>query len=159
MNIKSTPGNWAPRFTLPSDDGTQVSLADFTGKRLVLFFYPKDNTPGCTTEAIDFSALKGEFDRHNTKIVGVSADSITRHQKFRAKHKLTVPLLSDETHTMLEAYGVWGEKKLYGKTYLGITRTTFLINEEGQISHIWQKVKVKNHANEVLETIANIDCN
>lgn len=157
MTIKFEIGDIAPEFRLPvaggAASGNEVSLADFAGNKLLLFFYPKDNTQGCTSEAIDFSIHQELFNQAGCKILGVSADSISRHQKFIAKHKLTVPLLSDENHTMLKAYGVWGEKKLYGKTFLGITRTSFLIDEKSKILHIWHKVKVKNHVQEVLEVI------
>jgi peroxiredoxin Q/BCP len=143
-------GDKAPAFTLPSDDGSKVSLADFKGTKLVLFFYPKADTPGCTRESIAFSRLKPQFGRANTQILGVSADPVAAQDKFKRKHELTVPLLSDEAHKMLEAYGVWGKKSMYGRTYMGIVRTTFLIGADGRIAQAWHKVKVDGHAEEVL---------
>lgn len=144
-------GDKAPAFTLPSDGGGKVSLADFKGEKLVLYFYPKADTSGCTRESIDFSRLRGQFGRAKTQILGVSADPVKAQDAFKKKHKLTVSLLSDETHTMLEAYGVWGKKSMYGRTYLGIVRTTFLIGADGRIARAWRKVKVDGHAEEVLE--------
>lgn len=146
-------GDKAPAFTLPADDGTQVSLKDFKGDMLVVYFYPKDDTPGCTTEAIDFSGLKGKFEKAGARIVGVSKDNVAKHGKFRDKHGLTIQLLSDEEGTMLEAYGVWAEKSLYGRKFMGINRTTFLIDGKGVIAEVWPKVKVKDHAAQVLEAV------
>ena len=143
-------GAKAPAFKLPTDDGGSVGLADFKGTNLVLFFYPKANTPGCTKEAIAFSALKPAFTRANTVVVGVSADKVKAQSAFRQKHSLKTALASDETHKMLEAYGVWGEKSMYGRTFLGITRTTVLIGPDGRIARIWPKVKIEGHADEVL---------
>ncbi|MGC6534555.1 MAG: thioredoxin-dependent thiol peroxidase [Parvibaculales bacterium] len=150
-----TIGDTAPAFSLPANstaDGAAqtLSLADFAGKKLVVYFYPKDNTPGCTTEAIDFTAQKAAFDKANTAIVGVSADSVKKHDNFIAKHDLAVTLLSDENHDMLNAYGVWVEKSMYGKKFMGIERATYLIDEAGKIAAIWRKVKVKGHVDEVL---------
>lgn len=150
MTAAIDAGDKAPAFSLPSDDGSKVSLADFKGQKLVLFFYPKANTSGCTQEAIDFSRLKGSFRRAGTEIVGISADSVKAQDAFKRKHKLSVPLLSDAAHKMLEDYGVWGKKSLYGKTYMGIVRTTVLIGIDGRIVQVWRKVKVKGHAEEVL---------
>jgi peroxiredoxin Q/BCP len=127
-----------------------VKLADFKGRNLVLYFYPKADTPGCTREAIDFTKLRREFDKADTDIVGVSADPVTAQDKFKKKHELTVALASDETHAMLEAYGVWGKKSMYGRTFMGVTRATFLIGPDGRIAQIWPKVKVPGHAEEVL---------
>ncbi len=146
-------GTKAPAFALPADDGSTVSLKDFKGKMLVLYFYPKDDTPGCTVEALDFTAQKAAFTRAGAVVVGVSKDTIEKHCKFRDKHGLSIPLLSDEDGAMLEAYGVWAEKSLYGRKFMGINRTTFLIDGKGVIARIWPKVKVKGHADEVLETV------
>jgi thioredoxin-dependent peroxiredoxin len=143
-------GAEAPSFRLPRDGGNTISLADFKGKKLVLYFYPKADTPGCTAEAIAFSALHGAFASVDTTVIGVSADPVRAQDAFKEKHSLTTPLVSDESHGMLEAYGVWGQKSMYGRTYLGITRTTVLIGPDGRIARIWSKVKVKGHAEEVL---------
>lgn len=145
-----TPGAPAPVFTLPRDGGETVSLADFAGKKLVLFFYPKANTPGCTREAIAFSGLAADFAKAGTAVLGVSADPTRAQDSFKAKHGLALPLASDEKHHMLEAYGVWGEKSMYGRTFMGIARTTFLIDRAGRIARVWPKVKVDGHADEVL---------
>ncbi len=150
MAAKLAEGAKAPAFKLPNGDGGTVMLADFKGKNLVLFFYPKANTPGCTREAIAFSALKPAFTKANTALVGVSADPVKAQSAFKKKHGLKTDLASDETHAMLEAYGVWGEKSMYGRTFQGITRTTVLIGPTGRIAHIWPKVKVDGHAEEVL---------
>jgi peroxiredoxin Q/BCP len=143
-------GTKAPAFRLPRDGGDMVSLADYTGRKLVLFFYPRADTPGCTREAIDFTRLSGAFAESKTAVVGVSADPLKAQEAFRDKHELSVPLVSDEKHEMLEAYGVWGEKSMYGKTFLGILRTTVLIGTDGKIIRIWRHVKVDGHADEVL---------
>ena len=144
-------GAKAPAFTLPRDDGTRVSLKDFKGRNLVLYFYPKADTSGCTKEAIAFSGLKTAFARAGTDILGVSADPVAAQEKFKAKHKLTIGLASDETRKMLADYGAWGEKSMYGRKYMGIFRKTFLIDGDGRIARIWPKVKVSGHAEEVLE--------
>jgi peroxiredoxin Q/BCP len=143
-------GGMAPDFTLPRDGGGTVRLRDHAGEKLVLFFYPKANTPGCTREAIDFTRLREDFATSGTTVLGISADSIKAQDGFRDKHRLAVPLLSDPQHEMLEAYGVWGEKSLYGRKFLGIIRTTFLIGGEGRIAKIWRNVKVDGHAEAVL---------
>ncbi len=143
-------GGKAPAFKLPNENGDQVSLADFAGRKLVLYFYPKADTPGCTTEAIDFSRLAKAFGKAGTTVLGVSADPVAKLARFRKKHDLSVPLLSDEGHAMLEAYGVWGEKAMYGRTYMGVKRTTVLIGPDGRIARVWQNVKVPGHAEEVL---------
>jgi peroxiredoxin Q/BCP len=143
-------GDKAPKFTLPDASGGDVSLADFKGKKLVLYFYPKADTPGCTTEALDFSRLAKSFAKVGTAVLGVSADPVRKLDRFRQKHDLTVRLLSDEGHAVLEAYGVWGEKKLYGRTFMGVKRTTVLIGPDGRIARLWQNVKVPGHADEVL---------
>src|SRR5256886_9550267 len=145
-----TEGARAPAFRLPRDGGDTVSLSDYSGKKLVLFFYPRADTPGCTREAIDFTRLAGDFAQSQTAILGVSADSPKMQEAFRDKHRLSVPLVSDEKHEMLEAYGVWGEKSMYGKTFLGIIRTTVLIGANGRIARVWRHVKVDGHADEVL---------
>jgi len=141
----------APAFSLPTDGGGKIRLADLKGQNVVLYFYPKDMTPGCTTEAIDFSGHGAAFKKANTVVIGVSKDSVERHDKFKAKHDLTVTLASDESGATLEKYGVWQEKKLYGKVFMGIVRSTILINAEGKIAKIWPKVRVKGHADDVLE--------
>ena len=143
-------GSKAPPFKLPRDGGGSVSLADFKGRKLVLYFYPRADTPGCTREAIDFSRLRGQFHKAGTEILGVSADPIKAQDAFKTKHDLTIALGSDETHQMLEAYGAWGEKSMYGKTFMGILRITFLLGPDGRIARIWPKVKVDGHAEEVL---------
>jgi peroxiredoxin Q/BCP len=144
-------GAKAPSFHLPRDGGSTVSLADYSGKKLVLFFYPRADTPGCTKEAIDFTRLKGAFAESDTELLGISADPPSAQEAFRDKHKLSVPLISDEQHGMLEAYGVWGEKSLYGRTFLGIIRTTVLIGADGRIIKVWRNVRVDGHADAVLE--------
>lgn len=146
-------GDLAPNFNMPTDGGASVDLSALKGKNVVLYFYPKDDTPGCTTEAIDFSTLIAEFDAANTVIIGVSKDTVAKHDKFKAKHELKVMLGSDEDGSVLEAYGVWVLKKLYGREYMGIERATFLINADGQIANIWRKVKVKGHAQAVLDAV------
>ena len=143
-------GAKAPAFKLPTDDGGTVTLSDFKGKNLVVFFYPKANTSGCTKEAIAFSALKPSFTKTNTAVIGVSADSVKAQGAFKTKYDLKTPLASDETHQMLESYGVWGEKSMYGRKFQGITRTTVLIGPDGHIVRVWPKVKVDGHAEEVL---------
>ncbi len=144
-------GAKAPAFTLPRDGGTRVSLKDFKGRNLVLYFYPKADTPGCTKEAIAFSGLRAAFAKAGTDILGVSADPVAAQDKFKAKHKLTIALASDETKKMLEAYGAWGEKSMYGRKFMGVFRKTFLIDGQGRIARIWPKVNVTGHAEEVLE--------
>jgi peroxiredoxin Q/BCP len=141
----------APDFRLPRDGGDNVALSDFSGKKLVLFFYPKADTPGCTREAIDFTRLSGDFAASGTAVLGISADSQKAQESFRDKHKLSVPLISDETHQMLEAYGAWGEKSMYGRTFLGILRTTVLIGRDGRVAKIWRHVRVDGDADQVLE--------
>lgn len=146
-----TVGDPAPLFTLPADGGDTIRLAELHGKIVVLFFYPKDNTPACTAEAIDFSRLKAEFTKAGAVVAGVSPDSLKKHANFRKKHSLTVPLAADETREAMEAYGVWVEKSMFGKKYMGVLRTTFLIGPDGKIARIWHKVRVSGHAEEVLE--------
>ncbi len=147
---KVAEGAKAPNFNLPRDGGGMIALSDFAGKKLVLFFYPRADTPGCTREAIDFTRLKGDFAACGTEVLGISADSRSAQERFRDKHKLAVPLISDEKHQMLEAYGAWGEKSMYGRTFLGILRTTVLIGVDGRIARVWRHVKVDGHADAVL---------
>ena len=144
-------GDTAPDFTLPTDGGGSLALADLKGSNVVLYFYPKDMTPGCTTEAQDFRDRAAEFFKANTVIVGASKDSPARHDKFKAKHDLNFALVSDEDGALCEAYGVWRMKKFMGLEFLGIVRTTFLIDDEGLIREVWPKVRVKGHAEAVLD--------
>ena len=146
-------GKKAPDFMVKNQVGEQRSLADFAGKKLVIYFYPKDDTSGCTVEAKDFTELLPQFVAKGAHVVGVSRDSIASHCKFIAKHELAVELLSDEEGTMCEAYGVWVEKSMYGKKYMGIERTTLLLDENGVVQQVWRKVQVKNHAQQVLESV------
>ncbi len=150
MARKPDVGTKAPAFTLPRDGGGALALTDFAGKKLVLFFYPRADTPGCTREAMDFSRLKGAFAKADTDILGVSADPVAAQDKFKAKHKLSIALGSDEKRRMLEAYGVWQEKSLYGRKFMGIVRTTFLIGTDQRVAQIWPKVSVAGHAEMVL---------
>jgi peroxiredoxin Q/BCP len=145
-----TEGAKAPAFRLPRDGGDTVASSDYAGKKLVVFFYPRADTPGCTKEAIDFTRLADAFAETQTAVLGVSADPLKAQEAFRNKHELSVPLASDEQHGMLEAYGVWGEKSMYGKTFLGVLRTTVLIGKDGRIVRIWRNVRVDGHADEVL---------
>jgi len=150
MGRKPGPGDKAPAFELPDDSGGSKSLGDFAGKALVLYFYPKDDTAGCTKEAMDFNSRKDAFAKAGAAILGVSPDSAASHAKFKKKHQLALDLISDESKAMLEAYGVWTEKSLYGRKYMGVERTTFLIAPDGKIAHVWHKVKVPGHAAAVL---------
>ncbi|MET4390758.1 peroxiredoxin Q/BCP [Bradyrhizobium sp. F1.4.3] len=143
-------GHKAPGFRLPRDGGSVVTLADHAGQKLVLFFYPRADTPGCTREAIDFTRLKDAFAAAGTALLGVSADPLKAQEKFRDKHSLGIPLISDEQHEMLEAYGAWGEKSMYGKRFLGILRITVLIGADGKVAKVWRNVRVDGHADEVL---------
>lgn len=144
-------GSPAPDFTLPRNGEGTVTLSKLQGKAVILYFYPKDDTSGCTAEAIDFSALGGEFEAANAVVIGISPDSVKSHDKFAAKHSLTVMLAADEDKSALEAYGVWKEKSMYGKKYMGVERTTFLISPDGKVAKIWSKVKVPGHAQAVLD--------
>jgi peroxiredoxin Q/BCP len=144
-------GEKAPNFKLPRDGGGTVSLADFKGRKLVLYFYPKADTPGCTKEAIDFNALRRAFAKAETDIVGVSADPLRAQERFRGKHDLAIPLASDEEKKMLIAYGVWGEKSMYGRKFMGIKRTTLLIGRDGRVAQVSENVKVPGHAQAVLD--------
>lgn len=150
-------GDDFPEFEMETPDGGTVTKADLFGKKAVIFFYPKDNTPGCTTEAKDFSALKAAFDKADVSLLGVSKDSAKKHQNFIAKHDLTVDLATDAADGGLsDELGVWTEKQMYGKTYMGMVRSTFLIGGDGQILRVWPKVKVKGHAEEVLEAATKV---
>ena len=149
-------GDVAPDFTLPVEDGTQLILSELRGSPVVLYFYPKDDTSGCTTEALDFTQLREEFNALSTKIVGISPDSVNKHVKFIQKHDLNITLAADEDKTVASNYGVWAEKKMYGRTYMGIVRTTFLIDKTGHIFKIWNKVRVKGHAANVLEAVKDL---
>ena len=144
-------GDAMPDVTMGTPEGGTVKPSDFAGKKLVVFFYPKDNTPGCTTEAKDFTALKSEFDAAGVELLGVSKDSAKKHQNFIAKHDLKTPLATDpEEGGLSDALGIWTEKQMYGRTYMGMVRTTYLVGTDGAIAQVWNKVKVKGHADEVL---------
>lgn len=143
-------GDKAPEFTLKDKDGKTVSLSDFAGKKVVLYFYPKDNTPGCTRQACAFAGLYGEFQEKGVEVIGISRDSVASHSRFAEKHALPFILLSDPELTAIQAYGVWQEKKLYGKTTMGVVRTTFLIDEQGRIQTVMPKVKPDTNAAEIL---------
>jgi peroxiredoxin Q/BCP len=146
-------GQKAPDFTVLNDKGEKVKLGDFKGKKVVLYFYPKDDTPGCTKEACAFRDGIAEIKRAGAAVVGVSADSVDSHKKFKNKFDLNFPLLADEDKKIVEAYGVWKEKSMYGKKFMGIERTTFIIDEQGKIAHIFPKVKVDQHYDEVIEAL------
>lgn len=148
-------GDKAPNFALQSAEGKPVRLADFVERKLVLYFYPKDDTSGCTKQAIDFNALRADFARAGTDILGVSPDSVATHLKFRKKYDLALPLASDEAKDTLNAYGVWVQKSMYGRKYMGVERTTFLI-KDGKVARIWHKVSVPGHAEEVLAAAKNL---
>jgi len=147
------PGDPAPPFDMPTAGGERVSLASLKGRRIVLYFYPKDDTPGCTLEALNFTDKARQFAAAKTTVIGVSRDSLAKHEKFAAKHGLNVTLAADEDGLCCEAYGVWGEKKLYGRTFMGIERATFLIDSKGRIARVWRKVKVPGHVEEVLKEV------
>ncbi len=146
-------GDPAPDFALPDADGSIVKLSDAKGRYAVVYFYPKDYTSGCTKEAIDFTALKPEFAALGTEVFGISPDAAKAHAKFRGKHALDVTLLSDEQRSVIEAYGVWAQKKMYGRAYMGVERSTFLIGPDGNIKKCWRGVKVPGHAQEVLDAL------
>jgi peroxiredoxin Q/BCP len=148
MDLKA--GDKAPGFALPGTDGREISLERLKGRKAVLYFYPKDDTSGCTLEAQQFESLRQDFSAAETEVVGISPDGLKSHDKFRAKYGLSFPLASDESKAMLEAYGVWVEKSMYGRKYMGVERTTVLIDRDGRIARIWPKVKVPGHAEEVL---------
>ncbi len=146
-------GKKAPAFTLPADDGSTVSLADLKGTKVVLYFYPKDDTPGCTTESCEFRDNWDAITRAGAVVLGVSPDPVASKAKFRKKFSFPFRLLADEDHAVAEAYGVWGEKSMYGKKYFGILRTTYVIDEQGKVLHVFEKVKPKGHAGEVLDVL------
>jgi peroxiredoxin Q/BCP len=143
----------APEFTLPSDGGKEISLKDFRGKKVVLYFYPKDDTPGCTKEACSFNENLARLGKKGAVVLGISADSPVSHKKFIDKYDLSFPLLSDESKSVIKAYNVWKEKSMYGKKYMGIERTTFIVDEKGMIAHIFEKVKVEGHTDEVFNIL------
>lgn len=149
-------GSTAPDFTLPRDGGGTISLSQFSGKPVVVYFYPKDDTSGCTAEAIAFTGLADQFAAAGATVIGISPDSAAKHDKFVKKHGLTVALAADEEQVAANAYGVWKEKSMYGKKYMGIERSTFLIGADGTIARIWEKVKVPGHAEEVLEAVKSL---
>jgi peroxiredoxin Q/BCP len=146
-------GSKAPSFSLQSDEGKNISLKDFAGKKVVLYFYPKDDTPGCTREACSFTENANALRKAGAVVLGVSADSVASHEKFKKKYKLNFPLLSDPDRETIRKYGVWKEKNMYGKKTMGVERTTFIIDEEGKIAHIFPKVKVDGHTEKVLEKL------
>jgi peroxiredoxin Q/BCP len=156
MDEEMKIGDKAPDFCLPDKNETTICLRDFQGTWIVLYFYPKDNTKGCTLEAMDFTKALSDFHKLNAVIVGVSPDSPQSHTKFAATHDLEVTLLSDPDHEVLKKYGVWQLKKMYGKEYHGVVRSTFLIDPQGKIAHSWKKVRVPNHVNTVKETLTEL---
>ena len=149
-------GQTAPDFTLPRDGGGEVALSDMRGSTVVLYFYPKDDTSGCIKEAQAFSEHRSQFEAAGATVLGVSRDSVTDHDRFRDKHGLSVILLSDEDGKVCESYGVWGEKSMYGKSYMGIDRATFLIDGDGQVRRVWRNVKVPGHVDEVLQAVRDL---
>ncbi len=149
-------GEMAPDFTLPANGGGEVSLSALKPSNVVLYFYPRDDTPGCTTEALEFTALIDQFEAAGAKVIGISKDTVAKHDKFVAKHELGVILASDAESDVCERYGVWVEKSMYGKTSMGIERASFLIDGEGKITQVWRKVKAKGHAAEVLEAVRGL---
>ncbi|MBX3518732.1 MAG: peroxiredoxin [Xanthobacteraceae bacterium] len=153
MTASPTEGTPAPDFTLPVDGGGSVALSALKGRKVVVYFYPKADTPGCTRESMDFSRLKPAFEQAGATVIGVSADKVAAQDKFKAKHDLTVPLASDPDREMIERYGVWVEKSMYGKTFMGIERATFLIDAKGVVRKVWHNVKVEGHAEEVLGAV------
>jgi peroxiredoxin Q/BCP len=153
MTDMITAGDDAPAFTAPRDGGETVSLSDYAGKTVVLYFYPKDDTSGCTTEALEFTAMGREFEQGGAVVLGVSKDSVKKHDRFRDKHSLGVILVSDSDTSIAEDYGVWKEKSMYGKTYMGIERSTFVIDGAGVVRHAFRKVKAAGHAAQVLDAV------
>jgi peroxiredoxin Q/BCP len=149
-------GDDAPIFGLDSDNGEVVLLSNYRGSPVVVYFYPKDNTPGCTVEAVDFSEKKPEFDALGVKVIGISPDTVKSHTNFRNKHNLSIVLVADTEKKAANSYGVWVEKKNYGRTYMGIERTTFLLDADGKIANIWRKVRVKGHVDDVLAAAQNL---
>ena len=152
MTVK--PGDKAPAFSLPTDGGGKLAMKDLKGKKVILYFYPKDDTTGCTKEAISFGAALPEIEKLGATVIGVSRDSAARHDKFKAKYDLPFTLVADEDGTLCEAYGVWVEKSMYGRKYMGIDRSTYLIDETGKVRGVWRKVKVPGHADEVLKALS-----
>ena len=153
MSAMPALGSPAPDFDLPGAGGGRIRLADLKGRKVVLYFYPKDDTSGCTKEAMEFNALRAEFEAAGATVIGVSPDDVKSHDKFKAKYELGFDLASDTEKAMLEAYGVWAEKSMYGRKYMGVERTTFLIDAAGKVAKIWAKVKVPGHAAEVLAAV------
>ncbi|MGD9965090.1 MAG: peroxiredoxin [Hyphomonadaceae bacterium] len=153
------PGDPAPPFDLPTAGGGRVSLTNLKGKRVVLYFYPKDDTPGCTLEALNFTEKAKAFGALSTTVVGVSRDTVAKHEKFAAKHGLSVILAADDEGLATTAYGVWGEKTLYGRKFMGVERATFLIDAKGRIAHVWRKVRVPGHVEDVLKVVKALDAN
>ncbi len=153
MTAELVIGDLAPEFDLPADGARRASLADSRGRKVVLYFYPKDDTSGCTAEAFGFNALQAEFERAGAVVIGVSPDSARSHDKFKAKHELGFALASDESKSTLEAYGVWKEKSMYGRKYISVERSTFVIDADGRIARIWRKVKVPGHAEDALAAV------
>jgi peroxiredoxin Q/BCP len=149
-------GDKAPDFTLPSDGGGSITLSDYKGRMIVLYFYPKDDTPGCTKEACSFSENLQALNALNAVVIGVSKDSVAKHDKFKSKYNLAFPLVSDENDAICELYNVWTEKSMYGKTFMGVERSTYLIDIDGTIKRIWRKVKVDGHTQEIMDTISDI---
>ena len=149
--MTTKPGDAAPDFTLPSDGGGEISLSGLRGRKVILYFYPKDLTPGCTQESCDFRDALPDFNGIDAIIIGLSRDSAARHDKFKAKYDLNFPLAADEGGAVCEAYGVWVEKSMYGRKFMGIERSTFLVDDAGVVRQVWRKVKVKGHAQEVLQ--------
>ena len=146
-------GDTAPDFTLPTDGDGSITLSDLKGQKVVIYFYPKDDTPGCTKESCAFRDHKQDFEKLGVEIIGISKDSVAKHDKFKAKYDLNFPLASDENGEVCDLYGVWKEKSMYGKTFLGIERSTFLIDENGNLAEIWRKVKVPGHIEAVVDAI------
>ena len=150
MAVRPAVGDKAPGFRLPRDGGSTISLDDFAGRKVALFFYPKADTPGCTAESKAFSALAAAFAQADTVLVGVSADPVKKQEAFKAKYRLELPLASDPTHAMLAAYGAWGKKSMFGRAYTGVIRTTYLLDRDHTVARVWPKVTVEGHAEEVL---------
>jgi len=150
------PGQKAPAFTLTADDGAKVRLAELAGSPVVLYFYPKDDTPGCTKEACAFRDLKGELQELGAKVFGVSPDDVASHAKFRDKYQLNFPLLADPDHAVAEKYGAWREKNMYGKKSMGVQRSTYLINRDGKVAQVWKRVQVEGHDQQVLEALREL---
>jgi peroxiredoxin Q/BCP len=156
MAASLSAGDIAPDFDLPTDGGGQFRLSDMRGKAVVIYFYPKDDTSGCTKEAIEFSARKADFEKAGATIVGLSPDDVKSHEKFKAKHDLTIQLAADAEKTAAAAYGVWMEKSMYGRKYMGVDRSTFLVDRDGKLARVWRNVKVPGHVEEVLDAVRAI---